>query len=316
MELDNFKEHIKNYNLISILGPTAVGKTSFAAYLAKIINSEIISADSRQVYKKMDLGTGKDLDDYVIDNQKIKYYLIDILDAGEKYNVFQFQKDFFEIYNEIFKKKITPIMCGGTGLYLDAIIQNYDMQKVPENLELRNELEKKTLSEISDILKSLKNIHNVTDIDTKKRAIRAIEIEIFQKTNLIKKTFFPKINSFNIGISLERQLQKHKITERLKQRLQNGMIQEVENLLENGVASETLLYYGLEYKFITLYLLKEITYNEMFEKLNIAIHQFSKRQMTWYRKMENQGVKILWVDGILSNEEKLRYISDRIKKSW
>ena len=301
-----------NYNLVTVLGPTAGGKTSFAAHLTKMLNSEIISGDSRQVYRGMDLGTGKDIEDYTIDEETIPYHLIDIVDAGEKYNVFQFQKDFFTAYKTITNKNKLPVMCGGTGLYLDAIVQNYELQEVPKDEKLRAELEKKSLKELSIILSDLKELHNVSDIDTKKRAIRAIEIELFNKEHNIIPVKYPKINSFNIGIKFDREIQKLRITQRLNERLKNGMIEEVEGLIKKGVSPETLIYYGLEYKFITQYLLKILSFDEMKERLNIAIHQFSKRQMTWFRRMEKQGVKIMWLDGEKSLVEKLTHIIHKL----
>ncbi len=286
----------KKYNLITVLGPTAGGKTSYATKLALQIDGEIISADSRQVYKGMDIGTGKDIDDYYIEDKKILHHLIDIKEAGEKYNVFLFQKDFFKCFENINKKKKTPIMCGGTGMYLEAIIKNYNLVEVPENKELRLKLQNKSLDELEKILISLKTVHNKTEFDTAKRAIRAIEIETYHKNNAKKIEEYPKINSYVIGIKHDRELQRKRITERLKQRLRQGMIAEVEGLIKNGVSTETLIYYGLEYKFITLYLLNKMTYKEMVEKLNIAIHQFAKRQMTWFRRMEKKGTKINWVN--------------------
>lgn len=303
------------YNLITILGPTAGGKTSLAAHLAKKLDTEIISADSRQVYKNMDIGTGKDIDDYTIDGFKIKHHLVDIVEAGEKYNLFQYQKDFFKAFNIVIGKNKIPIMCGGTGLYIDAIVQNYELIEVPPNITLRQELEKKSLSELANLLSEYKDLHNVSEIDTKKRAIRSIEIEIFKKENPSVKTNFAKINSLIFGLKFNRKNQKERITRRLKERLDNGMIEEVKGLLNSGVSSETLIYYGLEYKYVTNYLLGKISYSELFEKLNIAIHQFSKRQMTWFRRMEKQGVKINWIEGENSLEKKIDQILQTIKKS-
>jgi tRNA dimethylallyltransferase len=313
---DNFLLNIyKKHNLITVLGPTAVGKTTFAAHLAKCLNAEVISADSRQVYRKMDLGTGKDIDDYTIDGYKVPYHLIDIVDAGKKYNLFQYQKDFFSTYEVLNSKNIIPVLCGGTGLYLDAIIRNYKLQEVPANTELRKQLEDKSLKELSEILKSHKELHNVTEIDTKKRAIRAIEIEIYNKENKIVENFFPKIRSLNVGIKYDRATIKNRISTRLTERLEKGMILEVENLIKEGVSTETLIYYGLEYKYITLYLLKVMSFQEMSKKLEISIHQFSKRQMTWFRKMEREGVEILWIDGYLNIKDKISQLIDKIEKA-
>ncbi len=284
----------KKYNLITVLGPTAGGKTSFATNLATDFDGEIISADSRQVYRGMDIGTGKDIDEYAFNGKKIPFHLIDILNAGEKYNVFQFQKDFFRAFDKIKKNKKTAIMCGGTGMYLEAIIKNYKLVEVPENTILREDLKNKSIEELKEILISLKKVHNTTEFDTAKRAIRAIEIETYYKENPKIIIEYPKINSYVIGIKHERSIQRKRITERLHQRLREGMIDEVETLIKKGVPTETLIYYGLEYKFITLYLLGKLSYDEMVEKLNIAIHQFAKRQMTWFRRMEKKGTKINW----------------------
>jgi len=302
------------YNLITILGPTAGGKTSLAAHLAKELNSEIISADSRQVYKQMDLGTGKDIEDYTVDGINIKYHIVDIVEAGEKYNVFQYQKDFFSAFNKINKANKTPIMCGGTGLYIDAIVQNYELLEVPPNEDLRIELEKKSLDELTKMLTDEKKTHNVSDFDTKKRAIRAIEIEQFKKNNTQIRPNFPQINSINFGLKFDRKIQKERITQRLEERLNEGMIEEVEGLIKNGVPTETLVYYGLEYKFVTNYILGIINKTELFNKLNIAIHQFSKRQMTWFRRMEKKGVEIFWINGIETKEEKIEKILNVITK--
>lgn len=304
----------KKYNLTTVLGPTASGKTSFAARLAKLQNAEIISADSRQVYKNMDIGTGKDLEDYIVDGKKIDYHLIDIIEAGKKYNLFKFQKDFFDSFKKIKNRNKNVLMCGGTGLYLDAIIRNYELLEVPPNNKLRKKLEKKTLNELSDILSNYKKLHNKTDIDTKKRAIRAIEIEIYKKEHNYKKSNFPEIDSFNIGIKFDRKTQKKRISERLKQRIENGMIEEVKKLIDKGISSDTLIYYGLEYKYVTLYLLKKLNFDEFFKKLEIAIHQFSKRQMTWFRRMEKKGVKIWWLEGFMRFDEKIKRIKEIVKK--
>ncbi len=298
------KNFYKKFNLLTILGPTAGGKTGFAAYVAYMLDAEILSADSRQVYRGMDIGTGKDLDDYIVNGKQIPYHLIDIADAGEKYNLFRYQKDFFKAYEDIVKRGKLPLMCGGTGLYIDAIVRNYKLVEVPPNKELRQELEQKSLDELTQILASLKKLHNTTEIDTKKRAIRAIEIELYLQKNPDKRPDYPEIKSLNIGVKFDRASQKRRITERLKQRLENGMVDEVKHLIDSGVSVETLIYYGLEYKFITLYLTGKISYDEMFRKLEIAIHQFSKRQMTFFRRMERLGQKIYWIDGYLPTEKK------------
>ena len=298
----------KTYNLITILGATATGKTNLASQLAYLLDSEIISADSRQVYKEMDIGTGKDLKDYQVKNKNIPYHLINIAEAGEKYNIFEYQKDFLKIYKNLQKENKTPILCGGTGLYLEAVLKGYKLIHVPINETLRKELNEKDLSELRNIIHSLKKEHNVSDSDTKKRAIRSIEIAKYYHEHQEIDFSYPEINSLLIGIKFDRDTRRKRITERLEQRLKEGMIEEVELLLQKGIKSENLIYYGLEYKFLTLFVLGQISYNEMFNKLNIAIHQFSKRQMTWFRKMEKNGFKIHWLDGHLTLDEKIKRV--------
>lgn len=294
------------YDLITILGPTACGKTHFAACLAAKTGGEIISADSRQVYKRMNLGTGKDYDDYLVNGKIIPYHLIDILEPGENYNVFEYQKDFLGALNEIKNRGKMPIMCGGTGLYIDAIIKGYRLLQVPPDNLLRKELESKTLEELTHILRKYRKLHNTTDIDTKKRAIRAIEIEEYHHQHPENGTLFPRFNTILIGIKYDREVIKRRITDRLNDRLKKGMIEEVEKLLGEGLKPEQLIYYGLEYKYITLYLTGEIEYNEMFSRLNIAIHQFAKRQITWFRKMEKEGAVIHWLEEHMSFENRLQ----------
>jgi len=282
--------------IITVLGPTAGGKTGISATLAKKLNGEVISADSRQVYRDMDLGTGKDYNDYIIDGIEIPYHLVDIKDPGYKYNVFEFQQDFKLVYQDIVNRSKIPVLCGGTGLYIEAATKGYKMLAVPPDNDLRNELEDKSINELAEILKTYRPLHNITDIDTKKRVIRAIEIEKYHKEN-IDKTKFPKLDPIFFGIKYDRASQRRKITERLKHRLEIGMVDEVKYLLEKGVKPEDIKYYGLEYKYITMHLMDEISYDEMFQKLNTAIHQFAKRQMTWFRRMERNGDKIYWFDG-------------------
>lgn len=303
------------YNLIAIIGPTAGGKTSVAAHLANKIDGEIISADSRQVYKKMNIGTGKDYNDYIINGYKIPYHLIDIKEPGYKYNVFEYQNDFIQIYYDIINRSKFPILCGGTGLYIEAVTKGYRMLEVPPDYRLRDELEKLSLQELTDILLKYKKLHNKTDIDTKKRAIRAIEIEKYHFENNKKASSFPNINYLLTGIKFEREYQRKQITLRLEKRLKNGMIEEVENLLnKDGISPEELIYYGLEYKYLTLYVIGKISYDEMFIKLNTSIHQFAKRQMTWFRHMEKQGQTIYWLDGNMPIDEKVKLIINKIKK--
>ncbi len=300
-------------DLIVILGCTATGKTSLATQLAFRNNGEILSADSRQVYRGMDVGTGKDLSEFVIENTSIPYHLIDIKDAGEEYNVFEFQHDFLEAYKDIKEREKTPILCGGTGLYLEAVLKGYRMLKVPESIKLRKELADKPTDELVAILSSYKELHNTTDTIERDRIVRAIEVTIFEKENESLINDFPKINSTIFGVHFERNIIKQRITERLKHRLKHEeMIAEVEALLKNGVSADRLKFYGLEYKLITQFLLGEIDRKTMFEKLNISIHQFSKRQATWFRKMERNGFDINWIDGNLPMEDKLSFIQDKM----
>ncbi len=290
------------------MGATAGGKTQVAVHLAKALNSEIISADSRQVYRGMDIGTGKDIEEYTIDGQKINYHLIDILDAGEKYNVYEFQHDFFEAYDEIRSRGIIPIMCGGTGLYIESVLKNYNLPNVPEDRKLRERLEGKTMDELEIILRTYKSLNNNSDYDTTKRAIRAIEIAEFTKRNPVNCSSGRNLKSLNIGILFDREQRRNRITARLKQRLENRMIDEVANLVKSGISYENLEYYGLEYKYLAWYLQNKISYDELFEQLNSAIHQFAKRQMTWFRKMERNGIEIHWIDGNLNIDDKIEQI--------
>lgn len=295
-----------NYDLITILGPTASGKTDLAAHLAaRLGDAEIISADSRQVYRGMDIGTGKDLADYTVDGVQIPYHLIDILDAGEKYNLFQYQQDFWAAYNDIVARGKTPILCGGTGLYIESVLRSYKMIPVPENTELRERLEGRSLEELTAILQTYKTLHNTTDVDTAKRAIRAIEIQEYYKVKNVQEQDFPQLKSLTIGVGIDRELRRQKISNRLRKRLDEGMVDEIRTLLET-VPAEDLIYYGLEYKFVTLYCIGQLSYEEMFSKLEIAIHQFAKRQMTWFRGMEERrGIPIHWIDAALPMEAKV-----------
>ena len=296
------------YDLITILGPTASGKTPLAAALADKLGTEIISGDSRQVYRRMDLGTGKDLVDYVVDGRPVPYHLIDIVEPGYKYNVFEYQRDFLKAYGEIVAKGKLPVLCGGTGMYIESVLKGYRLLPVPENPELRASLEGKTLEELTDILRRYKKLHNSTDVDTAKRAIRAIEIEEYYKQQPPEYREFPSLKSLIVGVDIDRELRREKITRRLKQRLEEGMVEEVRGLLAEGVSAENLIYYGLEYKFLTQYVIGELTFEEMFQQLETAIHQFAKRQMTWFRGMERRGFTIHWLDATLSMEEKLEQI--------
>ena len=297
------------YNLLTILGPTASGKTAVAAKIASILNGEVISADSRQVYRGMDLGTGKDYADYIVDGKPVPFHLIDIVDAGFEYNVYEYQKDFLKVFNEISKRNKIPVMCGGSGLYLEAILKNYKLIQVPVNQTLRENLDDKLLAELVEILKSYKNyLHNQTDTESVKRAVRAIEIEEYYLTHPEIDTGMPDIKSLIVGVKFDRDSRRKRITARLKQRLNEGMLDEVKRLLDSGLTPEQLTYYGLEYKYMTLHLTGKISYQQMFESLNVAIHQFAKRQMTWFRRMENQGMKIHWLDGFMPLDEKTEKI--------
>ena len=295
--------------MITILGPTASGKTPLAAALAREIGAEIISADSRQVYRRMDIGTGKDLDDY----GDVPYHLIDIAEPGSKYNLFQYQHDFLKAYEDITGRGVVPILCGGTGLYIEAVLKGYQLAPVPENKALRASLEGKSLAELTEMLVELKrkngsNMHNKTDVDSAQRAIRAIEIETFNGENPQQGAEIPLIESVIIGVDIDREERRRKITRRLKQRLETGMVEEVRALLDSGIPAEDLIYYGLEYKFVTEYIIGKTTYDEMFRQLEIAIHQFAKRQMTWFRGMERRGFTIHWIDAMRPMEEKVAEI--------
>lgn len=294
------------YQLITIVGPTASGKTPFAAALAAQLDTEIISADSRQIYRSMDLGTGKDLADYVVDGKPIPYHLIDICDPGYKYNVFEYQHDFFRAYEMIQAKGKLPILCGGTGMYIEAVLKGYRLLDVPQNPALREALKDKTLPELEKILASYKVLHNKTDVDSAQRAIRAIEIEEYYQTQAPEANEYAPLNSLIIGIDIDRELRREKISRRLRTRLEEGMVDEVKNILATGVKPEDLIYYGLEYKYLTLYVTGQLTYEEMINQLEIAIHQFAKRQMTWFRGMERRGLKIHWLDATLPTEEKIK----------
>ena len=295
----------KDYNLIVVLGPTATGKTRFAALLADKINAEIISADSRQVYKYMDLGTGKDYEDYIVNDKTVPYHLVDIHEPGYKYNVYEFQSDFFQKYKNITERGKRAILCGGTGMYIESITKQYRLISVPINEVLRSSLRGKTLSELAKILSGYKKLHNKSDTDTVKRAIRAIEIAEYYENQSIEEIELPMLKPLFLGVNVSREIRRERITKRLKTRLKYGMIEEVKKILDSGVSPEDLIYYGLEYKYVTQHLIGEIAYSEMESSLNTAIHQFAKRQMTWFRKMEREGVKIHWIDGMLEPEQRV-----------
>lgn len=299
---------MNNYELITIIGPTASGKTAFAAALAARLDTEIISGDSRQVYRSMDIGTGKDLADYVVDGKQIPYHLIDICNPGDKYNVFEYQHDFHKAFEEIRKKGKLPILCGGTGMYIESVLRGFKLLDVPQNPALRESLKGKSLAELEQILASYKVLHNKTDVDSAQRAIRAIEIEEFYKTEAPDKREYAPINSLIIGVDIDRELRREKISRRLRARLDEGMVDEVRAILATGVKPEDLIYYGLEYKFLTLYIIRQLTYDEMVSQLEIAIHQFAKRQMTWFRGMERRGLRIHWLDAMLPTDEKINNV--------
>ena len=321
------------HSMITILGPTASGKTSLAAALAAQIDTldasiwggstkgaEIISADSRQVYRGMDIGTGKDLEDYTVEGKLIPYHLIDICDAGTKYNLFQYQQDFYDAYLDITHRGVLPILCGGTGLYIESVLKGYHLSPVPQNPALRSSLEGKSLEELTDMLVDLKakngsNMHNRTDVDTAQRAIRAIEIETYNLEHPMPERELPAVDSLVIGVSIDRDARRDKITRRLKQRLENGMVEEIKGLLDRGIPAENLLYYGLEYKFITEYVIGKTSYEEMLRGLEIAIHQFAKRQMTWFRGMERRGFTIHWIDALQPMEQKVEQVLELMKSN-
>lgn len=299
---------MNKYELITILGPTASGKTALAAALAARLDTEIISADSRQLYRGMDIGTGKDLADYVVDGKSIPYHLIDICDPGYKYNVFEYQHDFFRVFTSLRERGLVPILCGGTGLYIEAVLKGYKLLDVPPNPALRERLREKSLPELEILLASYKVLHNKTDVDSVQRAIRAIEIEEFYRTQAPDVREYAPLNSLLVGVAIDRELRREKISKRLRARLDEGMVDEVRRILSNGVAPEDLIYYGLEYKFLTLYIIGKLTYEEMVSQLEIAIHQFAKRQMTWFRGMERRGCTIHWLDATLPMADKVEQI--------
>lgn len=298
--------------LITIIGPTASGKTPFAVELANKVDGEIISGDSRQIYRLMDIGTGKDLNEYTIGDKKIEHHLIDIREPGEKYTLYDFQTDFHVAHQDILSRNKTPILCGGTGLYIESVLKGYKLMSVPKNEELRESLQSKSMAQLTAILSEYKELHNTTDSDTKKRAIRAIEIASYQQEHVASIKDYAAIDSLIIGVNIDRENRRHRISSRLKARIDEGMIDEVKKLLSLGIAPDDLIYYGLEYKFVTLYATGKISYQGMFNQLEIAIHQFAKRQMTWFRGMERRGFKINWIDALLPIDEKVSKAIDLI----
>lgn len=294
----------KKFNLLCILGPTASGKTTLAVRMAAELGGEVVSADSRQVYRGMDIGTGKDLAEYESGGKAVPYHLIDIAEAGTRYNVFEYQKDFLRVWDDCRRRNVLPVLCGGSGLYIEAVLKAYRLLEVPVDEPLRRSLEGKNLAELSALLATYRKMHNTTDVDTVKRAVRAIEIEEYYRNHAREERAFPEIRPLVVGVEVSREVRRERIDRRLQQRLEEGMVDEVRRLLERGIAPEDLIYYGLEYKFITLYLTGVLGYDEMKEKLNTAIHRFAKRQMTWFRKMEREGCDIHWLPADLSAAEK------------
>lgn len=300
------------YDLLAVIGPTASGKTAFAVRLALALGGEVISADSRQVYRGMDIGTGKDLEEYVVEGQQVSCHLVDIVEAGYKYNVFEYQADFLRVWEDCRRRGVVPVLCGGSGLYVEAVLKGYKLLAVPVNEELRASLEGMPLPELAARLATYKKLHNTTEIDTPKRAIRAIEIEEYYRTHPYEEKDFPQLHPLIVGVEVSREVRRERITRRLHERLEQGMVEEVRQLLDSGVAPEDLIYYGLEYKYLTLYLTGKLSYDAMVEQLNVAIHQFAKRQMTWFRKMEREGFEIRWLDAGLPLEERV----ERVKEWW
>jgi tRNA dimethylallyltransferase len=304
-----------HYDVLVITGTTASGKTGLAARMAFLTGGEVISADSRQVYRRMTIGTGKDYEEFTVEGKKIPYHLIDIADPGYKYNVFEYQRDFLTVYNDLKSRSIFPVVCGGSGLYVDSIISGYRLVEVPPDEALRSELSQKSLQELTEILNSFKRLHNKTDTDSCKRAIRAIEIERYYSRLAPETLNFPALRSLVVAPLLSRESRRNAISTRLRKRLNSGMIEEVQSLLDSGLTPDELIYYGLEYKFITLYLTGKMTRDEMFTSLETAIHQFAKRQMTWFRGMERRGIRINWIDASLDTGEKERIILELLEKT-
>lgn len=294
--------------MLAVVGPTACGKTALAVELALALGGEVISADSRQVYRGMDIGTGKDLAEYRRGDVSVPVHLVDIVDAGEKYNLFEFQRDFLKAYDEVKSRGSLPVMCGGSGMYVESVLRGYRLIPVPENPGLRERLENKSLEELTTILAGYKTLHNNTDTDTKKRAIRAIEIEEYYASCPVEERSFPEIRTLTVGVDVDREVRRERITARLLQRLGDGLVEEVERLLASGITADQLMYYGLEYKFVTMYVTGAIGYNDMVRGLETAIHQFAKRQMTWFRGMEKRGTKIHWIDAAMPRAEQVELI--------
>ncbi len=296
------------HDIIVITGPTATGKTRLAALVADRLGGEVISADSRQVYRGMDIGTGKDLSDYVIDGRVVPVHLVDIADAGYRYNVYEFQRDFLKVFGGLSARGCFPVVCGGSGMYIDSIVSGYRLIQVPVNSQLRALMAGRSLDELTAILSQYKSLHNKTDVDTVKRAVRAIEIAEYYAHHPLDESPFPVKNPLVTAVFFDRETRRQRISSRLRARLDGGMVEEVQRLLASGIHPDDLLYYGLEYKYVTLFLLNKMGYEEMTQKLEVEIHRFAKRQMTWFRGMERRGIIINWIDGQLPDEEKVEVI--------
>lgn len=296
------------HDILVITGPTATGKTRLAALVADRMGGEVISADSRQVYRGMDIGTGKDLSDYTVDGRRVPVHMVDIVDAGYRYNVYEYQRDFLRVFEDMSVRCVFPVVCGGSGMYVDSIVSGYRLVQVPVNAQLRALLAGRSLEELTEILSQYKSLHNKTDVDTVKRAIRAIEIADYYSHHPVDERPFPVRNPLVIAVFVDRETRRKHISERLRSRLEEGMIEEVQRLLVGGIHPDDLIYYGLEYKYITLYLMNRLSREEMVQKLEVEIHRFAKRQMTWFRGMERRGIAINWIDGSMSDPEKTAYI--------
>ncbi len=302
------------HDILVITGPTATGKTRLAAMVADRMGGEVISADSRQVYRGMDIGTGKDLSDYTVDGRRVPVHMVDIVDAGYRYNVFEYQRDFLKVFEALSARGVFPVVCGGSGMYVDSIVSGYRLVQVPVNAPLRALLAGRSLEELTEILSQYKSLHNKTDVDTVKRAVRAIEIADWYVHHPVVETPFPVKNPLVTAVFVDRETRRQRISDRLRTRLEEGMIEEVQRLLAGGIHPDDLIYYGLEYKYITLYLMNRLTRDEMVQKLEVEIHRFAKRQMTWFRGMERRGIAINWIDGSMSEEEKADFIISKVYK--
>lgn len=300
------------HDILVITGPTATGKTRLAALVADRLGGEVISADSRQVYRGMDIGTGKDLSDYTVDGRRVPVHMVDIADAGYRYNVYEYQRDFLKVFEDMTMRGVYPVVCGGSGMYVDSIVSGYRLVQVPVNDQLRSLLDGRSLEELTEILSQYKSLHNKTDVDTVKRAVRAIEIADWYAHHPVEETPFPVRNPLVTAVFVDRETRRQRISERLRTRLEEGMIEEVQRLLAGGIHPDDLIYYGLEYKYITLFLMNRLSREEMIQKLEVEIHRFAKRQMTWFRGMERRGIAINWIDGSLSDEEKAACLISKI----